>query len=282
MKLNLIAVTSIIAAGAMMAGDANAQRAVGHMQQTRDMIASALEARGDVAPQAIGDLDTGYNPIAPCRVADTRSALDGGLAAGETRNFLLDGDLSGQGGDAAGCDIPVEASSVSLNVTVVNPEGPAGGGGFLTAFPGGTELPATATVNYTTGAIIGNGTLIAVGEGVDVYSFRATDVVVDVTGYFADLAPNELDCFTTQNEPYLAAAGEIFTDFAFCPEGYATVGGACDQNAQMPSLGSGTFSDLDAHVCVFDNTASATDAAAFVDTACCRVQPTVATPTVAE
>lgn len=278
MKLNLIAVSSIIAAGAMISGDVNAQqRTGGHMHDVRTMLAAERETRGEVELQAIGDLDTGYNPIEPCRVADTRSAVAGRLAAGETRNFVVDAlDLSSQGGDPTGCDIPAEASSLSLNVTVVNPSGPAGGGGFLTAFPGGTTLPATATVNYTTGAIIGNGTLIAVGTGVDVYSFRATDVVVDVTGYFADLAPDELDCFTTFNTGILAPAGEIFTDFSFCPTGYAAVGGACDQDSTMPLIGAGTFSEDGAHVCVFDNTASATDATAFLDTACCRIQPQAA------
>lgn len=271
MKLNLIAVSSIIAAGAMMSGDANAQRAGGHMQEVRAAIAAEFEARGGAQPQAIGDLDTGYNPIEPCRVADTRSAVDGGLAAGETRNFVVDAaDLAFQGGDPEGCDIPAEASSLSLNVTVVNPTGPANSGGFLTVFPGGTAQPDTATVNYRVGTTVGNGTLIAVGDGVDVYSFRATDVVVDVTGYFADLAANELDCFTTENAPQLAEAGEIFVGFTFCETGYTAVGGACDQDSVMPMLGAGTFSELGSHVCVFDNFGGA-DASAYVDVACCRV-----------
>lgn len=274
MKLNLIAAASIIAAGAMTAGSADAQqRSAGHIQEMRGVIAAELEARGGVQPQAIGDLDTGYNPIEPCRVADTRFALAGRLTAGETRNFVIDAaNLAFQGGDPDGCDIPADASSLSLNVTAVNPSGPVGGGGFLTAFPGGTDLPATATVNYTTGAIVGNGTLIAVGDGVDVYSFRATDVVVDVTGYFADLAANELDCFTTENAGQLAEAGEIFVSFTFCDDGYTAVGGACDQNSTMPMLGAGTFSDFGAHICVFDNEAGP-DATAWVDVACCRVQP---------
>lgn len=270
MKLNLIAVSSIIAAGAMMAGDANAQRAGGHMQEVRAAIAAEFEARGGAQPQAIGDLDTGFNPIEPCRVADSRLSVDGAYTAGETRNLVIDtSDLSFQGGDPAGCDVPDDASSVALNIVAVRPAS----AGYLTAFPGGTERPASSTVNFDTNQIIANGAIMAVGDGVDVYMHRAGDVVVDVTGYFANLAANELDCFTTENEPLLAEAGEIFVDFAFCEEGYSAVGGACDQNAEMPMLGAGTFSQFDAHVCVFDNTAG-TDAAAFVDVACCRVQPT--------
>lgn len=267
MKLNLIAVSSMIAAGAMMAGDANAQRN-GNMDLARQAIAAEFQARGEAGIQAIGDLDTGYNPIEPCRVADTRSAVAGSLAAGETRNFVIDdSDLSFQGGDPAGCDIPDDVSSVSINVTVVLPSG----AGFVTAFPGGTELPATATVNYTAGSIVGNGSLIAVGDGLDIFTFEGTDVVVDVTGYFADLAPAELDCFTTENPGQLAEAGEIFVGFEFCEAGYTAVGGACDQDSVMPMIGAGTFSDFGAHACVFDNFGGA-DAEVYVDVACCRVQ----------
>ncbi|TXK59858.1 hypothetical protein [Alkalisalibacterium limincola] len=269
MKLNLIAATSIIAAGAMMSGNANAERAVGHIQEIRSAVAAEFEARGGVSPQAIGDLDTGFNPIEPCRVADSRFSLDGAYAAAETRNIVIDtSDLSFQGGNPEGCDIPADASSVALNIVAVRPAAD----GFLTAFPGGTDRPASSTVNFAANQIIANGAIMAMGDGVDVYMHRAGDVVVDVTGYFADLAANELDCFTTENAGQLAEAGEIFVGFTFCDAGYSAVGGACDQNSTMPMLGAGTFSDFGAHICVFDNEAG-TDATAWVDVACCRVQP---------
>ena len=49
-----------------------------------------------------------YVPLPDCSVADTRDAV-GALAAGESRNFLVDGPTTNyavQGGNAAGCGVP--------------------------------------------------------------------------------------------------------------------------------------------------------------------------------
>lgn len=270
MKLNIIAATSIIAAGAMLSGGADAQqRKGGHMHEARALIAAEIEARGGVQPQAIGDLDTGFNPIEPCRVADSRFSDDGAYAATETRNIVIDdSDLSFQGGSVDGCDVPAGASSVALNIVAIRPAAD----GFLTAFPGGTDRPASSTINFAANQIIANGALLAVGDGVDVYMHRAGDVLVDVTGYFFDLTAGELDCTTSENAGVLVEAGEIFVDFAFCEPGYAAVGGGCDQNAEMPLLGQITIADTaNSQICVFDNT-NGPDAGAFTDTTCCRIQ----------
>lgn len=270
MKLNLIAASSIIAAGAMLSGVADAQQRGGHIQQAKALMAAEIEARGGVQPQAIGDLDTGFNPIEPCRVADSRFADAGAYTAAETRNIVIDeSDLSFQGGNPDGCAVPEGASSVALNIVAIRPAAD----GFLTAFPGGTDRPESSTVNFAANQIIANGSLMAIGDGVDVYMHRAGDVLVDVTGYFFELAGTELDCTTSENAPVLVEAGELFLGFDFCEAGYAAVGGSCDQDSFMPLLGTGTFADeFNSHACVFDNF-DGPDAEVYVDTTCCRIQP---------
>src|SRR5438105_13249595 len=65
-----------------------------------------------------------YNPVTPCRVADTRLAI-GAIAANTTRNFQVTGNnLSAQGGSASGCGIPTGSTSVVLNFVAVTPAGP--------------------------------------------------------------------------------------------------------------------------------------------------------------
>ena len=97
-----------------------------------------------------------------------------GLLANQTRAFPL---LTGQ------CGLPVAARSYSLNVTVV-PKGPVG---FLTMWPTGVIQPVVATVNDVTGTIVGNAAIVPSGTNgsVNVFVTDATDVVVDVNGYFA-------------------------------------------------------------------------------------------------
>src|SRR5712692_3734912 len=60
------------------------------------------------SPNVLGDnnRDLVYFPVTPCRLVDTRLA-GGPIAAGFTRSFVMNGSLTGQGGNASGCGIPV-------------------------------------------------------------------------------------------------------------------------------------------------------------------------------
>ena len=70
--------------------------------------------------------DLVYVPVEPCRLVDTRATI-GSIAADTSESFLAygdAGDLSGQGGNAAGCPNPKPGStpvSIAANVS-------AGGG----------------------------------------------------------------------------------------------------------------------------------------------------------
>ena len=76
-------------------------------------------------------------------------------------------------------------AAVVLNVTAVNP----GGDGYLTVFPCGA-LPNASNLNYRTGQTVPNLVVAPVSADgkICVYTFAATDLVIDVSGWFATAA----------------------------------------------------------------------------------------------
>lgn len=272
MKLKVLAVaTSALFAGfAPSLAEASGDRMI--MRELRAQIAPVLnELRAaEASPADFTAPDQGFTAITPCRAADTRDASGGRLGENETRNFQISGDLTSQGGSAEGCPVPDDATAVAVNVTVVRPSAASPTlGGFAAIFPGGTEWDGTSLVNYVVDDIIANATIVGLGDGLDVRTRRETDIILDVTGYFrADGLT--LDCFTTLNDPVLVDNGDFLLDFAICPEDYAVVGGGCDQNSFMQLSATGTFTDIESHICVFDNF-TGEDAGAATDALCCRI-----------
>jgi hypothetical protein len=119
-----------------------------------------------------------FYPLTPCRVVDTRNPAGplGGpsFAAGDVRTFPV---LS------SNCNIPATARAYALNFAAV-PNGPLG---YLTAWPTGQAQPSTASLNAPTGAVTANAVIAGAGTNgsVDVFTSSATDLVIDITGYFA-------------------------------------------------------------------------------------------------
>lgn len=118
-----------------------------------------------------------FVPATPCRIADTRNAdgLFGGpaMTAGSTRSFAI---------PASGCSIPSTAQAYSLNVTVV----PAGPLGYLSLWPTGQDQPFVSTLNSSGGIVVANAAIVPAGAGgaVSVYVTDATNVILDINGYF--------------------------------------------------------------------------------------------------
>ena len=130
----------------------------------------------------------GFFAVTPCRVADTRigQGFSGqfgppSMTAGQTRTFTI---------PASACNIPATAQAYSLNVTVV----PAATLGYLTIWPAGQAQPYVSTLNSLNGAILANAALVPAGAqgAVSVYVTDATDLIVDINGYFAPPAPSSL------------------------------------------------------------------------------------------
>lgn len=125
-----------------------------------------------------------FVPVTPCRVVDTRNAtgpFGGPKLYGNSRDFAIpDGP----------CGIPATALAYSLNVTVV----PAGPLGYLTIWPTGQPQPVVSTLNSQHGIVKANAAIVPAGLGgsVSVYASAATDVVLDINGYFAAGDPGGL------------------------------------------------------------------------------------------
>jgi hypothetical protein len=125
------------------------------------------------APNALA-----FYPLTPCRVADTRNpagpVAGPSFAAGDVRTFPV---LN------SNCNIPASARAYALNFAAV-PGGPLG---YMTAWPSGQAQPVVASLNAPTGAVTANAVIVGAGTNgsVDVFALSATDLVIDITGYFA-------------------------------------------------------------------------------------------------
>jgi hypothetical protein len=135
--------------------------------------------------------------IDPARVVDTRVdvGLDGRVVAGQAHQFLVTGPvdpyLDATSETVVKVVVPVGATGVLLNVTAVLPTAP----GFLAIRTGtATGVPATAGLNFESGAVIANGITVGlpatgVNAGhIDLYYGTPTagavmHVIVDVVGY---------------------------------------------------------------------------------------------------
>jgi hypothetical protein len=131
-----------------------------------------------------------YVPITPCRIVDTRvsngtSFGAPSLSAGEQRTFALAN---------SNCNLPstalAEGGAVSMNVTAL----PVGGSPVSYVTVWGTsetepQTPPISTLNVPTGTVTANAAIVTINpstsESVSVYAPDKTDLVLDVTGYFA-------------------------------------------------------------------------------------------------
>jgi hypothetical protein len=120
---------------------------------------------------------TGANffTVTPCRAVDTRLGNGQPVPAGGDQTFFLAGN----------CGIPVDATSVSVNVTVTQPTA----SGDLRVFAGSTTPPTTSVINFRAGQTRANNAIIRLGPGgsITVHDDQATGAVhfiLDVNGYF--------------------------------------------------------------------------------------------------
>ena len=118
-----------------------------------------------------------FVPSTPCRLINTRlpNGPFGGpfLAANSTRNFAI---------PSGGCSIPSTAVAYSLNITVV----PPGTLVYLTVWPQGQSQPVVSSLN-SDGRSKAVAAIIPAGNcgGISVYASDATNLIIDINGYFA-------------------------------------------------------------------------------------------------
>jgi len=124
-----------------------------------------------------------YYPMQPCRAIETRALYrpEPGpfgpptLNAGERRSYRLPASPH--------CQVPAGAKAYTLMITAVPPASLP----FLTAWPTGGEQPNVSTLNSPAGRVIANSVIVpASADGsIDVRALDRTDILVDITGYFA-------------------------------------------------------------------------------------------------
>jgi uncharacterized repeat protein (TIGR01451 family) len=114
-----------------------------------------------------------FTPMSPHRVEDSRQAGQpfGRIGGGDTATLAFDRL------------VPAAATTVIYNLTATQ----TAAGGFLTTYAAGQSRPLASSVNWSgpdQNRAAFNGSALGAGRGVDNYAFSATDVIVDLAGWF--------------------------------------------------------------------------------------------------
>lgn len=130
-----------------------------------------VDTTGYFTPAPGGTAITGrFVPLTPTRIADTRSSLPAGVAAGAPFTVVLP------------ASVPPDAIALAVNLTAVNPQS----AGFLSVFAAGGSSTNTSVLNYPAGGQPRAATVIvpATASGFTVISQARTHLLVDISGYF--------------------------------------------------------------------------------------------------
>ncbi|MCC6342569.1 MAG: trypsin-like peptidase domain-containing protein [Bryobacterales bacterium] len=117
-----------------------------------------------------------YYPVIQCRAYDTTALSGLPFADNETRTIAVP--------VAAGCSgIPANAKGYAVNVTAIPNGSPMP---FITAYPTGQNRPNASILNAFQGQTVTNSAIIPAGTNgaIDVYAYKRTNVVVEISGYF--------------------------------------------------------------------------------------------------
>ncbi len=129
-----------------------------------------IDINGYFAPPGSAAGGQALFTMTPCRVLDTRNS--GGLM-----NGMLTVNMT-----SSSCGIPSSAEAFVLNATVV----PTGGLGYLTLWPENEVQPVVSTLNADDGVIASNMAIVPTTNGsIDAFSSSATQLILDISGYFA-------------------------------------------------------------------------------------------------
>ncbi|MFD0570983.1 PKD domain-containing protein [Kitasatospora gansuensis] len=143
----------------------------------------SVDLIADIAGYFTRSVSSGYTPVAPARLVDTREGL------GTTRGQVAGrASFPVQVANSPVGQLPGGITAVALNVTTTG----AGSGGFLTVYPNGTATPNASNVNFGKGQTIANSVIVPVGPDGKIRVFNGsgspTDVIVDVVGYYSAAA----------------------------------------------------------------------------------------------
>jgi hypothetical protein len=160
---------------------------------------NVAERRAVVSSNALPGNPLIFVAITPCRLVDSRGGAAGfnGVVpftgpsipgAGTVTYPVQSAAEASTNTTPAPCGvIPAIAQAYSLNVTVIPKGGPVI---YITMWPAGSLQPVVATLGDPQGAIVANAAIVPAGTpsgGISLYNGgpAATDVVIDMNGYFA-------------------------------------------------------------------------------------------------
>jgi hypothetical protein len=137
-------------------------------------------AAADVSPAPVAAATasaTGFAPVAPSRLVDTRIATG---ATPLTAQEITRIHVSGRSG------VPAEAKAVLANMTVID----TADAGFLTVWNCSTSRPEASTLNFVANDTVANAVTTPLDGSGDlcVFASAAADLVVDISGYYSDAA----------------------------------------------------------------------------------------------
>ncbi|HMX25272.1 MAG TPA: putative Ig domain-containing protein [Blastocatellia bacterium] len=188
----------------------------------------ATDANGCFAERTytllIGRTGLYYYPLArPVRLLDTRPGAspnacfqpNAPISGGTSR-------LQSVRGNCDGLTIPANAAAITGNITTVQ-----SGGGYLTLYPSDAPQPLAANSNYKPNEVLNNAFTVGVGAtdgAIKVFVTSDTDVVIDVTGYYA---PPDIGGLYFHPLPYPVRLLETRAGFTGCfAPGAPLLGGA--------------------------------------------------------
>jgi hypothetical protein len=122
-----------------------------------------------------------YPLPAPVRLLDTRPGASPNACS--QPNAPIPGGTSRTQAARSFCGLPANAQALTGNITTVE-----SGGGYLTLYPSNAAQPLVANSNYGPNEILNNVFTVGLGTGdgaFKIFVTSDTDVVIDVTGYYA-------------------------------------------------------------------------------------------------
>jgi Cysteine-rich secretory protein family len=203
-------------------------------------------ATGVITPAAVAQptsAATGFAPLAPARIVDTRTSTGAArLASGVTTRI----QISGQGG------VPANAKAVLANITVSGPDG----AGFLTMWNCSAAQPEVSTLNFSANETVANTATVPLdGSGrLCAFSNVSADLLIDVGGYYSTAASGRyvpvapvrlMDSREGRGTPTRLAGGQVV-------ELRVTGGAGVPNNASAVALNvTGVVPSIDSYITVF-------------------------------
>jgi len=215
-----------------------------------DEVAAAKEAssrRGESQPQVTtpdGLTTLGLLvAITPCRLVDTRQSWATPFGGGASAPLAwAAGSTTTIPAPSGSCSLPA-AMAYSANITVI----PSGSDvRWLTAFPTGATMPVIATLTGYEGGIVSNAAVIPADPtgSFNVYVKDATEVVIDVNGYY--ISPSALALGAgTAAAPSLTFGTDATTGLYSTGSGEISIAASGSDVANVNSTGLSVTGNLD-------------------------------------